>query len=85
MAGDATSGAAASNSHSFSPLARSSTYKRPSLDPAYTRSPLAAGDESTRARVVNVHRGSPVRWSMACTILSRPPTTIVSRVASADE
>ena len=41
---------------------------------ANTRPPATTGDESTRARVAKVHACSPVAASMACTILSRPPT-----------
>ena len=52
-------GEAASYSQTFLPLARSSPWTRPSLEPTNTRPPAIAGDESTRARVVNVQRGLP--------------------------
>ena len=51
------------------PLARSSPSTRPSLEPTNTRPPAIAGDESTRARVVNVQSGLPVFASSACSLL----------------
>jgi len=70
-------GAAASNSQSFFPEARSRTYSLPSLEPTMTRVPAIAGEDSTRARVVNDQRCFPVPMSRARTFLSRPPSTMV--------
>jgi len=56
------------------------------LEPTNTRPPAIAGDESTRARVVNVQSGGlPVFASSACTILSRPPNTTLPSAIAADE
>ena len=43
------------------------------------------GDESTRARVSNVHEAFPVAALMACTNLSRPPTKTWPLLRAAEE
>ena len=48
-AGDADSGAPATNSQVFLPDPRSSSYNTPSFDPTKTRFPATSGEDSTRA------------------------------------
>src|SRR5213592_3207891 len=47
-------------SQSLFPVARSRTYRCPSLEPTKTLSPAISGEDSTRPRVAKVHRAFPV-------------------------
>src|SRR2546425_7416743 len=84
-AGEADSGAPASNCQSSLPVVSSSTYSRLSLEPTYTRPLAIAGEDSTRPWVANVQRSRPVAASRPCNILSRPPTTTLPSATAAEE
>src|SRR5262249_38035835 len=64
-AGDPVTGLSSSIFCSCRPLLRSITYRKPSSEPTYTRSPTTTGDASMRLPVTKFHFSSPVFLSSA--------------------